>query len=67
VKADGIQKENAMALVTIRDENRVLNDPAEISAFLAPFGIWYRRFEGTDQLPESPTDQEILEAYREPI
>jgi 1,2-dihydroxy-3-keto-5-methylthiopentene dioxygenase len=56
-----------MALVTIRDEDRVLNDPAEISAFLAPFGIWYRRFEGTDQLPESPTDQEILEAYREPI
>jgi 1,2-dihydroxy-3-keto-5-methylthiopentene dioxygenase len=56
-----------MATVTLRDENRALEDPAEISAFLAPFGIWYRRFEGTDQLPESPTDQEILEAYREPI
>ena len=56
-----------MATVTLRDENRVLEDPAEISAFLAPFGIWYRRFEGTDQLPENPTDQEILEAYREPI
>lgn len=56
-----------MATVTLRDENRVLNDPAEISAFLAPFGIWYRRFEGTDQLGESPTDQEILDAYKEPI
>jgi 1,2-dihydroxy-3-keto-5-methylthiopentene dioxygenase len=56
-----------MATVTLRDENRVLGDPAAISAFLAPFGIWYRRFEGTDQLGESPTDQEILEAYREPI
>jgi 1,2-dihydroxy-3-keto-5-methylthiopentene dioxygenase len=56
-----------MALVTIRENDRVLKDPAEISAFLAPFGIWYRRFEGTDRLPESPTDQEILEAYREPI
>jgi len=56
-----------MATVTLRDENQVLNDPAEISAFLAPFGIWYRRFEGSDQLPENATDQEILEAYREPI
>ena len=56
-----------MATVTLRDENRVLEDAAEISAFLAPFGIWYRRFEGTDRLPESPTDQEILDAYREPI
>jgi 1,2-dihydroxy-3-keto-5-methylthiopentene dioxygenase len=56
-----------MATVTLRDENRVLHDPAEISAFLAPFGIWYRRFEGTDQLGESPTDQEILDAYKEPI
>jgi 1,2-dihydroxy-3-keto-5-methylthiopentene dioxygenase len=61
------QEEEIMATVTLRDENRVLEDPAEISAFLAPFGIWYRRFEGTDHLPESPTDQEILEAYREPI
>lgn len=56
-----------MATVTLRDENRVLHDPAEISTFLAPFGIWYRRFEGTDQLPESPTDQEILDAYAAPI
>lgn len=56
-----------MATVTLRDENRVLNDPAEISAFLAPFGIWYRRFEGTDRLPENPTDEEILAAYAEPI
>jgi 1,2-dihydroxy-3-keto-5-methylthiopentene dioxygenase len=56
-----------MATVTLRDENRALTEAADISAFLAPFGIWYRRFEGTDQLPENPTDQEILDAYREPI
>ena len=56
-----------MATVTLRDENRVLEDPTEISTFLAPFGIWYRRFEGSDQLPENATDPEILEAYREPI
>jgi 1,2-dihydroxy-3-keto-5-methylthiopentene dioxygenase len=56
-----------MATVTLRDENRALHEDAEISAFLAPFGIWYRRFEGTDRLPENPSDQEILDAYREPI
>jgi 1,2-dihydroxy-3-keto-5-methylthiopentene dioxygenase len=56
-----------MATVNVRDDNRVLTNPEEISAFLAPFGIWYRRFEGTDSLPDNPTDQEILEAYKEPI
>ena len=56
-----------MATVTLRDENRVLSDSAEISTFLAPFGIWYRRFEGSDRLPENATDQEILDAYAEPI
>jgi 1,2-dihydroxy-3-keto-5-methylthiopentene dioxygenase len=56
-----------MASITVRDENRTMTDAGEISEFLAPFGIWYRRFEGTDALGENPTDQEILEAYREPI
>lgn len=56
-----------MATVTLRDENRTMTDATEISEFLAPFGIWYRRFEGSDSLGESPTDQEILDAYKEPI
>jgi 1,2-dihydroxy-3-keto-5-methylthiopentene dioxygenase len=56
-----------MATVTLRDENRTLKDPVEIGEFLHPFGIWYRRFEGTDALGENPTDQEILDAYKEPI
>ena len=56
-----------MATVTLRDTQQTLTDAGEISAFLAPFGIWYRRFEGSDQLPESATDQEILAAYDAPI
>lgn len=56
-----------MASVTLRDENRTLEDPVEIGKFLAPFGIWYRRFEGTDALGENPTDEQILDAYKEPI
>ena len=39
-----------MATVNLRDTNQTLTDAGEIRAFLAPFGIWYRRFEGSDQL-----------------
>jgi 1,2-dihydroxy-3-keto-5-methylthiopentene dioxygenase len=57
-----------MATVTIRGaEERVLEEPGAIRAFLAEHGIWYRRFEGGDTLGPEPTDDEILAAYREPI
>lgn len=56
-----------MATLTLRDENQVLENPVEISSFLEGFGLWYRRFDGSDDLPESVSDQEILDAYREPI
>jgi 1,2-dihydroxy-3-keto-5-methylthiopentene dioxygenase len=56
-----------MATVTFRESERVVSDPAEIAAALTPEGIWYRRFEGSDQLPDDATDQQILDAYREPI
>ncbi len=56
-----------MATLTFRETERIVNDADEIRAFLAPLGVWYRRFEGSDQLPETATDAEILAAYREPI
>lgn len=56
-----------MATVTLRDDNRVLEDPQAIRDFLEPFGIWYRRFEGGDRLGDDPSDAEILAAYAEPI
>lgn len=56
-----------MATLTIRDENKVLQDASEIGEFLSKYGIWYRRFEGGDNLGESPGDEEILAAYAEPI
>ncbi len=56
-----------MATVTVRDTQHSMNDAGEIRAFLEPFGIWYRRFEGSDQLSETAEDQEILAAYDEPI
>ncbi len=56
-----------MATVNVKDQDRVLRDEAEISEFLSRFGIWYRRFEGSDDLDEDATEEEILAAYDEPI
>ncbi len=56
-----------MATVTIPDQDRTLTDPAEISEFLGQFDIWYRRFEGDDDLNADATEEEILAAYDEPI
>ena len=56
-----------MATITLRDQGETLDEPAAISSFLAGHGIWYRRFEGVDSLPEGAGDDEILAAYREPI
>jgi 1,2-dihydroxy-3-keto-5-methylthiopentene dioxygenase len=56
-----------MAIVTYRESGRVIEESGEIAAALAPNGIWFRRFEGSDELPDDATDQQILEAYREPI
>jgi 1,2-dihydroxy-3-keto-5-methylthiopentene dioxygenase len=56
-----------MAIVTYRESGQVLDQPADISAALAPLGIWYRRFEGSDQLADDASDQQILDAYRQPI
>ncbi len=56
-----------MATVTIRDEDRSLNEAAEISDFLGQFGIWYRRFDGQVRLEDDASEEKILEAYAEPI
>ena len=56
-----------MAKIIIRDGERSLTDADEISAFLEPFGIWYRRFEIPDELAEEASDEELLAAFAEPI
>ena len=56
-----------MATINVRDENRILEESGEISAFLSQFGIWYRRFEGSDSLGEEASAEEVLAAYEEPI
>jgi 1,2-dihydroxy-3-keto-5-methylthiopentene dioxygenase len=56
-----------MATVTIRSQDRTLDDPAAISEFLAGHGIWYRQFQGLADLRDDAPDEEVLEVYREPI
>ncbi len=56
-----------MATLTIPQEGRRVEDPQEISSFLAGVGIWYGRYDGSDALPEDAGDQEILDAYKEHI
>ena len=52
-----------MASITIHDENRRLDDPNEIREFLAPFGIWYERWDVEGRIGPDATNEEILEAY----
>lgn len=56
-----------MASVTIPSQDRTLTDPTEISAFLADFGIWYRKFDGDVGSLEGCSNEEILAAFDEPI
>ena len=56
-----------MAIVTIPDENRHLDDVAQISAFLEQHGLWYERWDLT-RLPSIDASQEtILDCYKEEI
>ncbi|MCI0339412.1 MAG: cupin domain-containing protein [Acidobacteria bacterium] len=52
-----------MAIVNIPDENRTINDPEEITAFLAGIGIDYEQWEPTHPVALNAPAEEILGAY----
>jgi 1,2-dihydroxy-3-keto-5-methylthiopentene dioxygenase len=52
-----------MALVTIPDEKRSLNDAGEITRFLAQVGIEYERWEPGTSVAPNASAEEILAAY----
>lgn len=56
-----------MATVLIPDENRVLTDTAEITAFLKPHGIWHERWELAERVSPTAPAEEILAAYKPEI
>lgn len=52
-----------MARISIPDQHRTLTDPQEISAFLAPHGIWYEHWEVAGRVSSDASNEEILSAY----
>jgi 1,2-dihydroxy-3-keto-5-methylthiopentene dioxygenase len=56
-----------MANVSIPSENRRIDDPEEISQFLAPFGIFYERWEGDRGVGPDASSEAILKAYEPEI
>jgi 1,2-dihydroxy-3-keto-5-methylthiopentene dioxygenase len=52
-----------MAYIIVPDEKRRLDDPKEISAFLAPFGIYHERWPLEDRVSPDAAPEEILAAY----
>lgn len=56
-----------MASVTIPDENRTITDSKEISEFLAPFGIWYEKWDVEGRITPDSDAEEILGAYSSEI
>jgi len=56
-----------MATISITDQNRTLDDAQEITEFLAPFGIWYEKWDVAARIGEDATNDEILEAFQPEI
>jgi 1,2-dihydroxy-3-keto-5-methylthiopentene dioxygenase len=52
-----------MARIRIQDENREITDPEQIREFLAPFGIWYEKWDVDGRIDRDATDEEILAEY----
>lgn len=52
-----------MARIRIQKENREITDVQEIRDFLAPYGIWYEKWDVEGRIGPSATNEEILSAY----
>ena len=52
-----------MAHVRIPAQNRQIDDPKEIEAFLAPYGIWYENWDVEGRVGKDASSEEILKAY----
>ena len=52
-----------MASINIPDEKRTITDPGEISEFLAPFGIWYEKWDVDSRVGSDASNEEILTAF----
>jgi 1,2-dihydroxy-3-keto-5-methylthiopentene dioxygenase len=56
-----------MALITIPEQGRRIEDAQEVAAFLKPFGIWFEKWEVAGRIGPDATNEEILDAYQPEI
>ena len=56
-----------MALVTVPDENRRIDNADEIREFLEPFGLWYENWDVEGRIGADATNEEILAEYQPEI
>jgi 1,2-dihydroxy-3-keto-5-methylthiopentene dioxygenase len=52
-----------MAIVTIPEENRTINDPDEVTSYLESIGIGYERWSASRSVASNVPPEEILAAY----
>lgn len=52
-----------MAIIRIPSENRTLDEPEDIRAYLEPAGIWHERWPVAGRVSRQSSPDEILEAY----
>jgi len=56
-----------MAKINVPDQDREITDVEEIREFLAPFGIWYEKWDVEGRIGPEATNEEILAAYSDEI
>lgn len=52
-----------MAVLKIPEEERTIDDPGEVAAYLGEIGIDYERWEPARPVPAEASEEEVLEAY----
>ena len=52
-----------MARVHVPDQNREISEVDSIRSFLAPFGIWYEKWDVDGRIGPNASNEEILAAY----
>ena len=52
-----------MARVHVPDQNREISEVDSIRSFLAPFGIWYEKWDVDGRIGSDASNEEILAAY----
>ena len=56
-----------MAVVTVPEERRTINDDASLANFLGQYGITYERWQSSRDVPAGSSAQTVLDAYKDKV